>query len=256
MCDKELLIDYLYGELATREQEAFDRHLASCADCREEVAGLRGARTHLQSWAPPEPELGFQIIRGIGRSVTMSRRWWGLSPAWGLAAAAMLVGAVSAAIANVEVTAASGGITVRTGWNRAAAPVASTAAVETAAPGVPGIDVQRVEARLHALEARIAKETPAVAATVALDGVPVNSRMSDAELLRTVRRLIEQSEQRQQSAFAERVLRVNSDYGVARRTDLDQVGRRMDQIQRSTFDTYQRTKTLEDYVALRVGLQR
>ena len=141
MCDKELLIDYLYGELATREQEAFDRHLASCADCRDEVAVLRGARTHLQAWAPPEPELGFQIVRGIGRSVTMSRHGWGLSPAWGLAAAAMLVGAVSAAIANVEVTATSGGITVRTGWNRAAAPVATTAAVETAAPAVPGIDV-------------------------------------------------------------------------------------------------------------------
>ncbi len=248
MCDKELLIDALYGELATSEQEAFDRHLASCADCRDEVAGLRGARTHLQSWAPPEPELGFQIVRGIGRSVTMSPRRWGLSPAWGLAAAAMIVGAVSAAIANVEVTAASGGITVRTGWSRAAV-------VETAAP-VPGIDVKRVEARLNALEASIAKETPAIATTTALDGVPLNSRMSDAELLRTVRRLIEQSEARQQSAFAERVLRVNSDYGVARRTDLDQVGRRMDQIQRSTFDTYQRTKTLEDYVALRVGLQR
>jgi BMFP domain-containing protein YqiC len=250
MCDKDLLIDYLYGELATTEREAFDRHLASCAECRDEVAGLRGARTHLESWMPPEPELGFQIVRGIGRPVTMSRRWWGLSPAWGLAAAAMLIGAVSAAIANVEVTAASNGITVRTGWNRAAAPVAATVSAETAA------DVQRLDAKIRDLEAKIAKEPPAIVATSAADGVHINSRMSDAELLRTVRRFIDQSEQRMQSTFANQVLQVNRDYEVARRSDIDQIGRRMDQIQRSTLDTYQRTKTLEDYVTLRVGLQR
>jgi len=251
MCDKELLIDYLYGELAASEREAFDRHLASCADCRDEVAGLRGARTHFESWVPPEPELGFQIVRGLARPVSMSRRWWGLSPAWGLAAAALIVGAISAAIANVEVTAASGGITVRTGWNRSAAPV-STAAAAT----VPAADMQRVEARLRELEARLATGATAVApASLTTDAV-VDGRMSDAELLRTVRRLIEQSEQRQQTAFATQMQQVKGTFDVARRTDLDQLGRRMEQIQRSTFDTYQRTKTLEDYVTLRVGLQR
>ena len=252
MCDKELLIDYLYGELASREQEAFDRHLASCADCRDEVAGLRGARTHLQSWAPPEPELGFQIVRGIGRSVTMSRRWWGLSPAWGLAAAAMLVGAVSAAIAQVEVTASANGISVRTGWNRTVAPATPAAAVDAASSAA----LTRMETRVRELEAKLAGGTTTLTPTSLTPGAAVTSRTSDAELLRIVRRMIEQSEERQQTGFAERVLRVNSDYGVARRTDLDQVGRRMDQIQRSTFDTYQRTKTLEDYVTLRVGLQR
>ena len=250
MCDKELLIDYLYGELAASEQEAFDRHLASCADCRDEVAGLRGARTHLQAWAPPEPELGFQIVRGIGRSVTLSRRWWGLSPAWGLAAAAMIVGAVSAAIAHIEVTAGTNGITVRTGWNRTVAAAATTAAVDATASAA----LQRMEARVHELEARLSTDTATLTPTAA--ATPINSRMSDAELLRTVRRMIEQSEERQQTAFASQVQQVKGNIDVARRSDLDQVARRMDQLQRTTFDTYQKTKTLEDYVQIRVGLQR
>ena len=252
MCDKELLIDYLYGELASGEQEAFDRHLASCTDCREEVAGLRGSRTHLQSWLPPEPELGFQIVRGIGRSVTMSRRWWGLSPAWGLAAAAMIVGAVSAAIAHVEVTAGPNGISVRTGWNRSVAPAATAAAVDATAAAA----LQRMEARVRDLEAKLAAEAATLTPTSVTTGAPVNGRPSDADLLRTVRRLIEQSEQRQQASFANQVFQVNRDFEVARRTDLDQLGRRVEQIQRNTLDTYQRTRTLEDYVALRVGSQR
>lgn len=254
MCDKELLIDYLYGELAAGEREAFDRHLASCAECRDEVGGLRSARTQLESWVAPEPELGFQVVRGIGRSVTISRRWWGMSPAWGLAAAAMLVGAVSAAIAHVEVTAGANGITVRTGWNNAA-PQAVTAAVATA-PGAPAIDVQHIEARMRELEAKVTAASTGVAPASLTAGATINGRMSDAELLRVVRRLIEQSEQRQQSVFASQVQQVNRELDVARRSDLDQLGRRMEQIQRSTFDTYQRTKTLEDYVTLRVGLQR
>ena len=63
MCDKELLLGYLYDELPASDRQAFDRHLASCADCRDEVSGLRGTRTHLTSWAPPEPDLGFEIVR-------------------------------------------------------------------------------------------------------------------------------------------------------------------------------------------------
>lgn len=252
MCDKELLIDSLYGELAASDQEALDRHLASCAECRDEVTGLRGARAHLQSWVPPEPELGFQIVRGIGRSVTMSRRWWGLSPAWGLAAAAMIVGAVSAAIANVEVTAGTNGITVRTGWNRAVAPATTAAAVDATASAA----LQQMEARVRDLEAKLAADTATLTPTSAAAGTPVTGRTSDADLLRHVRRLIEQSEQRQQASFANQVFQVNRDFEVARRTDLDQLGRRVEQIQRSTLDTYQRTRTLEDYVALRVGSQR
>src|SRR5262245_21148708 len=110
MCDQELIVGYLYGELSPSERETLDRHLASCAECRKEVDGLRATRTQLASWAPPEPDLGFHIVRAPKQA---PRRWWRPSPAWGLAAAALLVLAVSAAIAHVEVRAGADGIVVR-----------------------------------------------------------------------------------------------------------------------------------------------
>lgn len=252
MCDKELLIDYLYGELAAGEREAFDRHLATCAACRDEVSGLRGARTHLESWVPPESELGFQIVRGLGRPVSMSRRWWGLSPAWGLAAAAMLVGAVSAAIANVEVTAAANGITVRTGWNRAAVAPAAAGAVVSAA------DLQRVDARMRDLEAKLAAAATVPASTTPTPtaAATVNARMSDAELLRVIRRLIDDSEARQEGQLARRILQVNRDFEVARRADLDRVGRGMEEIRSTSYEAFRKSKNIED-LYVRVGaLQR
>jgi hypothetical protein len=248
MCDKELLIDYLYGELATGEREAFERHLTSCADCRDEVDGLRGTRAHLESWAPPQPDRGFQVVSGP-RRVAAPRRW-AYSPAWGFAAAAMLVGAVSAAIAHVEVTAGSGGVTVRTGWNRTVAPAGTAQAAAATS------DMKRVEARLRDLENKLAA-APAVltaSAPATPTGEPIG-RMTDADIVRTVRRMIEQSEERQQGVLASQILQVNRDVELARRTDLDRVGRNIEQIQRANIDTYQRTKTLEDYF-LRVGLQR
>ena len=249
MCDRELLVDYLYGELAASEREAFDRHLASCAECRDEIAGLNGTRAHLTSWVPPEPELGVQIVRGLSRPVSVSRRWWGLSPAWGLAAAAMFVGAVSAAIAHVEITAGTGGITVRTGWNRT---VETTAAPAGAI--VSAADMQRIEARMRDLEAKVVAQPAPVAASLT-PTVAVNSRMSDAELLRVVRRLIDDSEARQEGELARRILQVNRVFEVARRTDLDRVGRGMEQIQRTSSDAYQATRRLED-LYVRVGVQR
>ena len=47
MCNNELLLGYLYDELSPSERETFNEHLASCLECRDEVAGLRGTRTHL-----------------------------------------------------------------------------------------------------------------------------------------------------------------------------------------------------------------
>ena len=82
MCDKELLLDYLYGELEPSARETFDRHLTSCAECRAEVDGLRGTRVHLASWAPPEPDLGFQIVRGAKVTPMPAPRTWRPSPVW------------------------------------------------------------------------------------------------------------------------------------------------------------------------------
>ncbi|HET7218302.1 MAG TPA: zf-HC2 domain-containing protein [Vicinamibacterales bacterium] len=246
MCDTELLIGYVYGEMAPSEREAFDRHLTSCAACRSEVDGLRGTRTYLESWTPPEPDLGFEVVRSSVRGAAKPARWWGLSPAWGLAAAALLVGAVSAAIANVEVTTSAGAIVIRTGWSRTV-----NAQAAPATPTVAAGELQRVEARVRELESQIA----AVRAQPAVAPAGVTSRMADADMVRLVRQLIAQSEERQHGELARQILQVNRDFEVARRTDLDRLGRGLEQIQRTTVDTYQRQKALEDHF-IRVGLQR
>jgi anti-sigma factor RsiW len=244
MCDKELLLAYLYDELAASDRQAFDRHLASCAECREEADGLRGTRAHLMSWAPPEPDLGFQIVRSA-RPIAPPARSWRPMPAWGLAAAAVLTLAVSAGIANIEIRNGSDGLVVRTGWNRGAAAVATAPVVLSAGPSAA--DVQRVEARLKDLEGRLAARQ---AATL----VPV-SRMSDAELVRLVRQMVSDSEQRQQVVLARQILQVNHDTETARRADIDRLLVAYRQLQGTNYETSRSVKALEDHI-VRVGIQR
>lgn len=252
MCDKELLLSYLYDELPVSDREAVDRHLASCADCRTELDGLRGTRMHLTSWTPPEPDLDFQIVRGAKPAAkdVSPRRWWLPSPAWGLAAAALLTVAVSAAIANVEIRFGSDGVVVRTGWNRDATGAPGQAPTVLATAASTSSDVERVEARVTQLEAQLAARA---AAPVVLAGV--TDRMSDAEIVRLVRQQVSDSEQRQQGVLARQILQVNRDTEVARRADIDRLLVAYRQLQGTNFETSQRTKALEDHV-LRVGLQR
>lgn len=243
MCDTELLLAYLYDELPVSDRQAFDRHLATCATCREEVTGLRGTRAHLTSWAPPEPDLGFQVVRRA-TPVASPSRWWRVSPAWGLAAAALLVVAVSAAIANVEVKVGADGVVVSTGWSRAA----TAGAVPVLAAGAPVAELQRVEARIAELEGRLAGSAP----TLTPVGV---TRMPDAEIVRLVRQAVSDSEQRQQGILARQILQVNRDTAVARQMDVDRLLTAFRQQQASIFDTAQKQRALEDHF-MRVGLQR
>lgn len=246
MCDKELLLEYLYDELPASDRQAFDRHLASCADCREEVSGLRGTRTHLTSWAPPEPDLGFEIVRSARPAPA---RWRRMSPAWGLAAAAVLTLAAAAAIANIDIRVGGDGVVVQTGWNRPAAGAPAQAAVQSTAVTATELAAlqQRLEARVKELEGQLASRQATT--------TPVStSRMSDADL-RLVRQLINDSEQRQQSELALRILQVNRDTEAARRADVDRLLAAYRQLQGNNFETSQRQKALEDHF-VRVGLQR
>src|SRR5437764_15411013 len=133
MCeDKELLVSYLYDDLPDGARGTFEAHLRGCADCRGELKALRGVRSDLAAWAPPEPDFGFRVVRG-GRDAAATdiraampppvlswRAWW--TPAAGLAAAAVLVLAAAASLAHVEVRRGPDGITVRTGWSSSGAP--------------------------------------------------------------------------------------------------------------------------------------
>jgi hypothetical protein len=241
MCDKELLIDYLYGELAASDRAVFDRHLQQCRDCRAEVDTLRGVRAHLTSWAPPEPALDFQIVRGS--KVAAPR--WRFAPAWALAAAAMLTLAVSAAIAHVQIETTANGVIVRTGWNRAQAPAAASSAASAE-------KIQHMEARIQQLEGQL---TGAHQATPAALTTSDAQRLSDTDLLRAVHRMISESEDRQQAVLARQILQVNRDVQAARQADYDRLLYGMQRIQGAAVETSQRQKLIEDHL-VRVGMQQ
>ncbi len=65
MCDsKELLVGYLYDEIDGSAKRAFEKHLATCVECRDELTELGATRAQIALWTPPDSDLGFRIVRG------------------------------------------------------------------------------------------------------------------------------------------------------------------------------------------------
>jgi putative zinc finger protein len=222
MCDnKQLLVGYLYNEMDDAERVAFDTHVSSCAECREELAELRSTRAQLTSWAPPEPDFGFRIVRGAAAPPPAAPRRFGYTPAWGLAAAAVLVLAAAAAIAQVEIRYGQEGFVVRTGWGRAAgaAEVRQAGRDATVLPVATPVDwkveIDALERRLQQVEAGATARAQGPAVRLA-DG----PRMSDAEVVRRVREMIGQSETRQQQDLAVRLTALAREVDRQRRVDL------------------------------------
>ena len=222
MCDKELLVGYLYGELAAGERAAFEAHLASCADCREEVDGLRARARTSQSWAPPEPEFGFQHRpRSRGR-VGADAAGGGCRRRGALPRRPMLSARWPRRSRTSRCATTNGGVTVRTGGTGTVPRGRCRPARRR-----PTADSQRVdgaacsESRKRQLAALASAAT---ARRVARRSQRVPARMSDAELLRVVRALIEESEARQQGELARRILQVNRDVEAARRDRLRSAG--------------------------------
>ena len=109
----ELLSDYLDHDLPRAEYDAVERHLATCTECRETLAGLVAVKARAASLVdPPAPtDLWAGIASRIGTAgstrvapprpaevfeLPKPRRTWAM-PQWVLAAAAFLVIAVGAA---------------------------------------------------------------------------------------------------------------------------------------------------------------
>ncbi len=223
MCNNsDLLIGFVYGEIDAHERAAIESHLATCAACRNEVAELRAARGHLAAWTPPQPDFGFQIVRSQnatpapadGARVLRPARWF--KPAWGLAAAAVLVLAAAAAIANVEIRYDAQGLVVRTGWARDAAPVTANAQTATASGAL--VPVSREE--LGTLNRRLAElERIASTQNAAVVQAASGPRMSDAEILRRMREMLNTSEARQQRELATQITQVIRDVDTVRQID-------------------------------------
>jgi anti-sigma factor RsiW len=227
MCNKERLLDYLYDELPAGERTAVERHLYECTECRTELAELGGTRLALSSWSPPDSELGFRIVRNVPPAPR--RAVWAFGPAWGLAAAAVLVLAAAAAVAHVELRYDDKGVMVRTGWGRDAgpAPTAAGAAVPAAATSEEWKDSLRLlDTRLQQLEQSVSGSRRVSAA---VDGG--GTRMSDAQILHVVRQIVADSEGKQQRELALRVTQVIRDFDTTRATDLARVEQGLQKMQ-------------------------
>ena len=227
MCNKERLVAYLYDDLNAIERTDFEAHLAACASCRDELGGLRQTRQHLAAWAPPEPEINFQIVRST--AAPPARRVAAGVPRWAIAAAAALVLlAGAAAIANVEVRyEQDGSLIVRTGWAGApSGPDASSPVVPGAAQaaGAAGAseETARLQAAVAALTARVQQLEAQPSAVVAAGTRP---GISPADL----RKILAESEARQRTETAVQIAQVWQDFSVARANDVarlqDVIGR-------------------------------
>ncbi len=232
VCDrKELIVEYLYGECDADERARFERHLLDCPECTAEVAALTSVRAALADWAPPAPALGFKIVREPVRP----RATWPL-PAWAQAIAAILLLAVAAAVANIEVRYGPDGLVITTGWRRAAPAVTASAGAERALPtGTTGApwraDLASLERQLRHdfIAPRGVQLSPAGSAAGATD---------NDLLLRRVRTLIAESERQQQRAWerelALRVAEVVRDVDSQRRADLVRIEQGLGQLEGRT----------------------
>lgn len=225
MCDKERIVSYIYDELDRAGRAEMEAHLKMCAHCREEVTALRNVRVDLGKWTPPQPEFGFHIVRD--RKPTW-RAWW--TPAFGLAAAAVLILAIASAIANVDVSYGADGFHVRAGRGRVVETTAATTKPEqgqaVAAPtstpnGTPAADEMQV--LLASLERRVHQLESAPRTSAVQQAAMKATRQSDEEMLRRVGDLLAQSESKQRQELALRIAQVIRDVDAQRIADLNRI---------------------------------
>jgi hypothetical protein len=234
----EALIAFLYDDGGdARERVLFEGHLMACARCRDELAALGEVRTQLARWAPPEP--AFAVTNGNPHSAIRTPQFqkWRQIPAWAQVAAALLFLGVSAGIANLDVRYGASGLSVRTGWmappsrERVGSPGLSEVALNTNGVAQSGTTTAPWRTDLAALERQLTSELRAMkAATTQAPPVRATST-TDAEVMRRVRALLDESEKRQQRELALRVAEVMRDVTAQRRADLVNIDRTLGVVQ-------------------------
>lgn len=227
MCNKEQLVSYVYEELAGSERAEFERHLSGCAECQQELAELRGTRYQLTSWAPPQPEFNFHIVRGEAASAVPApvipmapRRRFAFVPQWALsAAAALLLIAGAASVANLEIRYGQQGLVVSTGWMQkplVGATDGATPSDNRAAQAVPvSASSEQMKRDIDTLRARLQNIEQTYGPQLARVAAPPRGTLTVAEL----RRILEELESRQRTETALQVAQVWKDFNAARVTD-------------------------------------
>ena len=217
--DKQTLVSYLYGEVDHETRQAVDAHLDACAACAAEVIALGDARSGLGLWVPPDVELDFKIVKKSElppATVLRPARWWNTVPAWAQAAAAILVLAAGAAIANVQVTSGPEGFSVSTGWMQ---PVA----VATTVSAPPNDEAWR--AALVSLEQQLRSEIRSTREQETRVAAPTPV---DEATIRRVQQLIAASEQRHEQELAMRFVEFTRDMNMQRRADMKMISQGFD----------------------------
>lgn len=252
MCNKDDLVSYLYDDLDAPSRAAFERHVRGCAECHDELTALRAVRADLLTWSPPEPDFAFRIVSeprparaGVLHPDVPSWRAW-LTPAAGLAAAAVLVLAAAAGLARVEVHNGPDGFTMRTGWS---AP-ADTSARAGSSAAVHDVNLPAsAPAALGALERRIAAlEASTHDAGTLRYASTLSARASNEEVLKVVRELLSQSETRQKGELALRIAQVIRDVDAQRVADLNRVQQGIGRIDATVADEAAAHRELMNYI--------
>lgn len=224
--DKATLVSYLYDELDPATRQAVDTHLAQCAECAAEVTALGQVRSELGLWSAPDADLDFTIVKKsdlASSNVLRPARWWNTVPVWAQAAAAVLVIAAGASIANLQIKSGPDGLSVSTGWMQ-------PAVVATPAPN-PADDEFKVQ--LASLEQKLRDEIRA--ARVANAATPVSADGAGDATLRQVRQLIAEAEKRHSQELAARFIEFTNDMTLQRRADMQNITRVMNSYDRQMF---------------------
>jgi hypothetical protein len=250
MCDKERIVSYVYEELDRATRAQMEAHLKTCADCREELAGLRSVRVDLGTWTPPQPEFGFHIVRD--RKPTW-REWW--TPAFGLAAAAVFILAIASAIANVDVS--YGNLHLRTGRGQVTTDIASAKQVPAqAVPTAVGASALEDKARtdelqtlLASLDRRVRQLESAPRPSGMQQAALKSARQSDEEILRRVQDWLAQSESKQKQELALRIAQVIRDVEAQRVADLNRIQQGFGRLDAMTTQEAVAHRDLANYIA-------
>jgi hypothetical protein len=246
----EHLVAFLYDDIDSAERTSFGSHLSACRSCQEDLSALRGVRSTLSTWAPPEPARAFsspepRVPSPEPRAPSPEpRAWWHEIPAWAQVAAALFVLGVSMTIANLDVRYDRSGLTIRTGWSK---PQAAALAPVNAAPW---------RAELTALENQLRSEMKASQAVVTAASAPATQAvMSDAEFRRRVRVLLDESERKQQNELALRLVQFQRDINAQHQADLTKFSQNIGYIQRETYGELLKQRQGMDYL-LKVSQSR
>jgi len=240
-----MLVGYLYDDMDPADRAAFDAHLARCEPCRAELVELRAVRAQLGRWSPPEP------VFGSSPQPPASRPRWRAVPVWAQVAAASLFIGVAAGIANVDVRYDRDGVTVRTGWSKAA-PQLGAARDGSGASSPWRADLTALERQLRA------EFRPGQFSSSALLRAPgVNNDApqpaANEAMMRRVRAIVEESERRQQRELALRVAELIREVNTQRQADLVKIDRNLGLIQNNTGVEMLKQRELLNYYLVRAS---